>query len=149
MSFKATGRLNSRSIALYTAPIPPSPSICRISYRPPSTSPACSTGALGGRTTTGPLGRTGGPVLTYDAVASNMVASGSRWDMGESILGKSLLGKSTPGTSTMVASDSKGGLEPALSPFAGTLTPGEPAALLRFRGSIREFGLGMVRLLGP
>src|SRR5580692_9716949 len=69
-----------------------------------------------------------------------MVASGSR------DLGGSMLGKSTPGTSTTVASDSKGGLEPALSPFAGTLTPGDPAAFFRFGGSIREFGSVIVRL---
>src|ERR1700692_608693 len=114
--------------------MPPSPRSCRISSRPPRTSPVCSIGPL---------------ACTYDLRAeegnggsdgnlpSTMVASGSTYVGWESEAG---LGRSIK----VGVSEVGGGFETELSPLTGTPTPPCFAASPGDWGSNRGFRFSIV-----
>jgi len=111
--------------------MPPSPSSCRISYRPPSRSPICSTAAL---PYPAELRLDDGPVERRDEPASTMVASTSTSVFLELNCGPGLtsmivasgsLWEDAASTSLAWSAGGMGTLLVELSPTNGVFTPGD------------------------
>src|SRR5208283_804294 len=154
MTFNATNRSSSRSAALYTAPMPPSPRSCRISYRPPSRSPISNTAALADALEIRLDGGAGvrrnevpGAILT---LASTRVASGSNCCPASRCMVSTMVasGSCRDGpASTSVASSwgATGTLLPERSPANGVLTPASAGFLKTDFSSGRNLESSMLR----